>query len=149
MRRFFPSVYALHPSLRLFFPSLGQLSFVAALLSVGFFSPSVALPVLSVVAALLSVAAGFSFRRLAAFRHSCFSFCRFCSSFRRFPISIRRFACSFRRCWFFFPSLGGFPSLRLFFPSFLLSFPSLVALSVTSALLLSATINSNKPSYKI
>ncbi|MFJ7185509.1 hypothetical protein [Lysinibacillus xylanilyticus] len=40
----------------MYYPSFGRLSVVAALPSVGFFSLSVALAVLSVVAAVLSVA---------------------------------------------------------------------------------------------
>ncbi|MGE7911086.1 hypothetical protein [Lysinibacillus xylanilyticus] len=125
----------------MYYPSLGGLSVVAALPSVGFLSLSVALAVLSVVAAFLSV----------AWR----AFLRYSSSFRRFPLSIRRFGCSFRRCRFSFRRLAGFPSLPLFLPSpsslhpsLQLFFPSLGALSVTSALLQSATIISTGTIYK-
>ncbi|MFJ7889487.1 hypothetical protein ACIQYL_15535 [Lysinibacillus xylanilyticus] len=122
------------------YPSFGGLSVVAALPSVGFCSPSVASAVLSVVVAFLSVA-------WPAFRRCCISFRRLAG----FPSLLYFFPSlgGYPSLLLFFPSLGGYPSLLLFFPSLLLFFPSLVALSVTSALLLSATIISNKPSYKI
>ncbi|WP_157804315.1 hypothetical protein [Lysinibacillus xylanilyticus] len=136
----------------MYYPSLGGLSFVAALPSVGSLSLSVASAVLSVDVAFLSVAwraflrCYFSFRRLVGFP----SLQLFLPSVSSLYPSLRLF---FPSLLLFYPSFGGFPSLQLFLPSVSSLFPSLRGLSVTSALLLSATINSTgtiyKPSYKI